>query len=133
MRFPSAQPKSGQWVKHDTYYDCSRCNCIAPGTETATSFIWILSKFCPACGAKMQNTGKAIQPLTVQFVKQWIPCSERLPKKSGQYYVSGGGKVWICEFLIIPNFTGGWCNNALDPIVQAWMPLPTPYKGGQEE
>ena len=59
----------------------------------------------------------------------WIPCKEQLPEKSGQYYVSGGDKVWICEFFIIPNFTGGWCNDAANPIVQAWMPLPEPYRG----
>lgn len=59
--------------------------------------------------------------------QRWIPCSEQLPKKSGQYYVSGGDKVWVCEFLIIPNFAGGWCNNAANPVVQAWMPLPEPY------
>ena len=64
---------------------------------------------------------------------QWISCSERLPKKPGQYYVSGGDKVWICEFLIIQNFIGGWCNDAANPMVQAWMPLPEPYReeGGE--
>lgn len=61
---------------------------------------------------------------------EWIPCSERLPEKSGQYYVSGGDKVWVCKFLIIPTFTGGWCNDASNPVVQAWMPLPEPPKGG---
>lgn len=61
----------------------------------------------------------------------WIPCSERLPKKSGQYYVSGGDKVWICKFLIIPNFKGGWCNDIANPVVQAWMPLPEPWEGEQ--
>lgn len=60
--------------------------------------------------------------------QQWTPCSERLPKKPGQYYVSGGDKVWICEFLIIPNFIDGWCNDVANPVVQAWMPPPTPYR-----
>lgn len=61
--------------------------------------------------------------------ERWIPCSERLPEESGQYYVSGGDKVWICEFLIIPSFTGGWCNDALNPRVQAWMEKTEPYRG----
>ena len=65
--------------------------------------------------------------------QQWISCSERLPEKPGQYYVSGGDKVWICEFLIIattniPNFIGGWCNDVANPVVQAWMPIPEPYR-----
>ena len=64
---------------------------------------------------------------------QWISCSERLPKESGQYYVSGGDEVWICDFLIIPTFIGGWCNDVVNPVVQAWMPLPKPYKGGEQD
>lgn len=58
---------------------------------------------------------------------EWIPCSERLPEEQGQYYVSGGNKVWICDFLIFSNFKGGWCNNVSNPVVEAWMPLPEPY------
>jgi len=63
---------------------------------------------------------------------RWMPCSEELPKKSGLYYVSGGDKVWVCQFLIIPNFTGGWCNDASNPVVQAWMPLPEPWEVEKE-
>lgn len=66
---------------------------------------------------------------SAQPEQRWIPCSERLPEESGQYYVSGGDKVWICEFLIIPSFTRGWCNDALNPRVQAWMEKPEPYRG----
>ena len=63
----------------------------------------------------------------------WIPCSERLPEKSGKYYVSGEDRVWICEFLILPNFIGGWCNDVANPEVQAWMPcnIPKPYREGE--
>ena len=63
---------------------------------------------------------------------KWIPCEERLPEKSGQYYVSGGDKVWICEFLIIPNFVSGWCGGVANPVVQAWLPRPEPYREGVE-
>ena len=64
----------------------------------------------------------------VQYFR-WIPCSEKLPKEQGQYYVSGEDKVWICDFLIFSNFKGGWCNNVSNPVVEAWMPLPEQYKG----
>lgn len=55
----SQEPNEGHWIKHDTsrgyYYDCSLCGCLAPCTETADSFLWKLSKFCPDCGAKMEE------------------------------------------------------------------------------
>ena len=82
------------------------------------------------CNTDCTNTKCESHPLSsAQPEQRWVPCEVRLPEKSGQYYVSGGDKVWICEFLIIPNFTGGWCNDARNPVVQAWMPLPEPYKG----
>ena len=63
------------------------------------------------------------------FVRdQWIPCSERLPDgQEGNYLVSGSGKIWICEFVKM-GVVRGWSNSANNPVVQAWMPLPKPYK-----
>ena len=72
-------------------------------------------------------------PIVKRPHAEWIPCSERLPEEQGQYYVSGGNKVWICDFLIFSNFKGGWCNNVSNPVVEAWMPLPEPYKKEGEE
>ena len=78
---------------------------------------------------KAKSIGQAHRMLLqLPSAQRWIPVTERLPKKPGQYYVSGGDKVWICEFLIIPNFVGGWCNDVANPVVQAWMPLPAPYR-----
>ena len=39
----------------------------------------------------------------------------------------------FCDFLIFSNFKGGWCNNVSNPVVEAWLPLPEPYKGGDKE
>ena len=47
------KPKTGYWIEHDTYCDCSLCGCLAPCTETATDFWWKMSNFCPDCGARM--------------------------------------------------------------------------------
>lgn len=63
---------------------------------------------------------------------KWIPCSERLPEKAGEYLVTGAwweepAKIWICECVVIAGISG-WANNARNPIVAAWMPLPEPYK-----
>lgn len=56
----SPQLKIGHWIKHNTghsiYYDCSRCGCAAPCTETADGFIWKLSNFCPDCGARNRES-----------------------------------------------------------------------------
>lgn len=57
---------------------------------------------------------------------QWIPCSERLPEECGNYFVSGGNEVWICEWT--KNATlSGWVNGVRNPVIDAWMPLPEPY------
>lgn len=59
LQLPSVRPQeqTGHWIRHDTghsiYYDCSRCGCIAPCTETADAWLWKLSKYCPDCGAYM--------------------------------------------------------------------------------
>ena len=58
---------------------------------------------------------------------QWIPCSERLPDKKGNYLVTSKGCTWVAY----------WFNNTWWGIekrcrwtdVEAWMPLPEPYKG----
>lgn len=63
---------------------------------------------------------------------KWIPISERLPESSGYYLVSGGKKIWICELLNIMGVKG-WSNDAKNPIVEAWQPLPEPYEEESEE
>lgn len=66
-----------------------------------------------------------------KHANKWIPVSKRLPEDSGDYLVCGHGKMWICEML---NLYGarGWCNNVINPVVEAWMPLPEPYKAESE-
>lgn len=76
----------------------------------------------------------------------WIPCSERLPEKSGRYLVTRGlnacGSLW--NRIYISNYSDlmgiksekiWWQGNVgkpdfkrLDDVI-AWMPLPEPYKG----
>lgn len=78
-------------------------------------------------------------PAAPPKIREWIPCKERLPEESGMYIVSGKGEVWICEFTRI-NIAGvkigGWENDVCNPVVTAWMPLPTlpePYKEEADE
>lgn len=66
----------------------------------------------------------------------WIPCSERLPKKDGEYIATFGAETgWfvdICDY----DATMGWGFFPDDggeflevSNVLAWMPLPEPWKG----
>lgn len=87
-------------------------------------------------------------------VQEWIPVTERLPEKSGQYIVccddsfcSYGEGIWyqsgvvVCAEVYVGINEGicwEWRENAtiydLDGIVTHWMPLPDPLKmdGGAE-
>ena len=68
---------------------------------------------------------------------EWISVEDRLPKRPGMYLVTGRSygdktpKIWICEFIKFGPFAG-WCNNALNPCVKAWMPLPDPPKEAEK-
>lgn len=68
--------------------------------------------------------------------QRWIPVIERWPEEEGQYLVSCNNdyEVEIGRFYIDGEddrwFNCDWSN---PEDVVAWMPLPTPYKGGEEE
>lgn len=70
----------------------------------------------------------AIEALSQPPADQWIPCSERLPEKSGAYIVSvdydGIPNVWKMYFTTVEY--PRWITFHK---VTAWMPLPEPYKG----
>ena len=68
----------------------------------------------------------------VKFEQKWIPCSERLPEKCGNYLVTThdgnvdvGIKDLINENMWIACDSDGfyWLGN-----VVAWMPMPEPYR-----
>ena len=58
----------------------------------------------------------------------WIPCSERLPKKSGEYVVMiSGAELPTClNFLSSDN---SWFDTEKDYEVLYWQPLPEAYHG----
>lgn len=66
------------------------------------------------------------------YVKEeWVPCSERLPEKSGTYFVT-------VERCSMPNHSmtdyfstlkGDWSREGVHGMkITAWMPLPEPFK-----
>lgn len=64
----------------------------------------------------------------------WIPCSERLPKRQGHYICTckDGSKYKRTTFV---KWSNGWQLTGTRSywIVLAWMPLPKPYKGEDDE
>ena len=57
---------------------------------------------------------------------RWIPCSERLPDTNGDYIVTGRKGAVNKRRFEDGQWYGGWA-------ILAWMPLPEPWKGGDEE
>ena len=68
---------------------------------------------------------------SAESVQGWIPCSERLPKVDEEVLVTmEWGDVQIAWYDKFGKWeTDEWYD--LDDIL-AWMPLPTPYEGGDE-
>jgi len=74
--------------------------------------------------------------------KRWIPCSERLPKENGFYLVSVGAAhnpVRVYEYKPCKRhgqenlWKGSDISYCFNWFVEAWMPLPQPWKEEKEE
>ncbi|MBR2706279.1 MAG: DUF551 domain-containing protein [Mogibacterium sp.] len=69
----------------------------------------------------------------------WIPCSERLPEENGESYLTyqcaDDNRYGWCQVL---RYDDGWnClngdkSNEIKRVV-AWMPLPEPWEGADDE
>lgn len=69
-------------------------------------------------------------------IMEWIPTTERLPEKKGDYLFTtntyyDGPTLEIYEFDPEDNRDVEIAETGLD--LTAWMPLPEPYKGGKEK
>lgn len=70
---------------------------------------------------------------------RWIPCSEKLPEERTKVLATvlvphRESIVISAEYLMSTFYCdNGDCWMADDEEVVAWMPLPTPYNGGQDE
>lgn len=65
----------------------------------------------------------------IPSARQWIPCSERLPEEDGTYFVSGvweNGDVEVGQLEYIADEHR--FSNVIYFNVDAWMPLPEPYR-----
>ena len=62
----------------------------------------------------------------------WIPCSERLPKENTEVLISLEWGIDIGEYRN-GDWHSEWINHYDDDDVLAWMPLPKPWKGADDE
>lgn len=63
-------------------------------------------------------------------MEKWIPCSKWLPEENGHYLITakyGTGLYVTCDDY----YVYGWDDWGEDVI--AWMPLPEPYKGEDDD
>ena len=70
---------------------------------------------------------------TVDAAPKWIPCEERLPKEKEVVLITNSkGNVRCGQFRGTHGKYWFWKGNTLE-MVEAWMPLPEPYKGERRE
>lgn len=63
---------------------------------------------------------------------QWIPCSERLPENNTDVIVCfHNGEITEMRYLGNEIFQGIYKHTT--KVIVAWMPLPEPYKEGEDE
>ena len=63
----------------------------------------------------------------------WIPCSEILPENSNTVLITHKGGVSFGWYNGRYWERGASTKHRLIKTVTAWMPLPKPYKGGEED
>lgn len=65
---------------------------------------------------------------------EWIPCSERLPE-DGEDVLAWIETRYDSRIACCNYYKGGWFDAITDALVKpaAWMPLPEPYKGADDE
>ena len=80
------------------------------------------------CGAERQfEADKADIPT-------WIPCSEKMPTTAGHYLCSFEKTNYVDNIYVgLAYWTGGRWYGYLASAIKAWMPLPEPWKGADDE
>lgn len=116
-----ADRPSGEWIEAEEdwrhqieFWRCSEC-----GHATSTMY-----NFCSNCGADMRGSAAANR-------SAWIPCSERMPHIYGRYLVTT--KIFdnnVVETNVWDDEEQRWC--WVGEVI-AWMPLPEPWKGADDE
>ena len=73
----------------------------------------------------LENVEIAVNALRA-YNQGWIPCSERLPESKGNYLVCSKDVIWVANYF--HNTWWGIEKRCRWGDVEAWQPLPDPYK-----
>ena len=93
---------------------------------------------------KAEDVYKALEAVPkADKPQEWIPCSERLPSENGDYFVTlENGVVKILGYSTTQRTTypkgfyyikDGFSWRQMQNPVVAWMPLPEPWKGADDD
>ena len=82
-------------------------------------------------GTICEALSMAIEALQEPQVGGWIPVTVRLPEKAGNYLVTSKGSTWVANWF--NNTWWGKEKRCRWTDVEAWQPLPEPYKESEEE
>jgi len=91
------------------------------------------ARFCKAANEYIPMLGKpAFCPLEESPAgNEWIPCSDRLPEKSGLYLVTTpfDSMAPVCSrYFNKRGEQSFWSGHPMNEVV-AWQPMPEPWKG----
>ena len=95
--------------------------------------------------ADLMNIVSLIQfdPRKIDAFPKWIPCNERLPESYGKYIVTSGNSVSVVVHMLCYGeamsdnpcwffYDSEYGYVTVDDVI-AWMPLPEPYKGKEQD
>ena len=85
----------------------------------------------------VESINMAIETLSAEAVQGWIPCSERLPDwkdmVEGVIITTENGRVTFADYCTGNGMFHDVGQDVWASDILAWMPLPTPYRGGDTE
>lgn len=86
-------------------------------------------------GTSLLDANEAVKQLkaipSADRPQEWIPCNERMPKEDG-YYLVKLSFAWGNDIEMGWLLDGEWVNPN-SHVTVAWMPLPAPWEGADDE
>lgn len=115
-------------------YICANCGTVVGDYEDNEMYF----KFCPDCGQAQAIDMHVVETLIKNepTISQWIPVSERLPDDGELVLLTFEGSEKVDMETAIYDVKYGFSTSDMFGLgygIIAWMPLPEPYKVGDNE